>query len=146
MCQWIHLYQISRQDVLIFLKTFHSVFPYLSIWIDEGDMLVLGSETPQRPDPVRIAEGISPPEVRASLERCRLTPTNLWERYVADERIIRILRSSLPVNTDDHPILEFSAPRSLFWDHSDEIIRGLYELKRITDLSGAVLERESADP
>ena len=34
MCQWIHLYQISRHDVLVFLKTMHSVFPHLSIWID----------------------------------------------------------------------------------------------------------------
>src|SRR5262245_39884789 len=44
MCQWIHLYQISLEDVHVFLKTFHSVFPHLYVWIDESDMLVVGSD------------------------------------------------------------------------------------------------------
>jgi spermidine synthase len=146
MCQWIHLYQISPQDVLIFLKTFQSVFPYLSIWVDEGDMLVLGSRHPLRPDLALLSQRMAQPEVEQSLLRSNLTPSQLWKRYVTDERIVRILRKSIPLNTDDHPILEFSAPRSLFWDHSEKIIRSLYELRKIADLSGVVSETESEAP
>ncbi|HJZ10666.1 MAG TPA: hypothetical protein VJ521_00855, partial [Acidobacteriota bacterium] len=79
-------------------------------------------------------------DVRRSLARSDLTPERIMQRYVSDERIVRILKASLPLNTDDHPILEFSAPKSLFWDHSAEIIRNIYELRRIADLNAVASE------
>jgi spermidine synthase len=133
MCQWIHLYQISLDDVLIFLKTFHSVFPHLSIWIDESDMLVLGSENALVPNAGLLSQRMSEPAVAWSLRRSAITPEYLMQRYVGDERIVKLLRRGVPLNTDDHPILEFSAPRSLFVNHSAEIARTLIALQQVAE-------------
>ncbi len=135
MCQWIHLYQISLNDVLIFLKTFQSVFPHISLWIDDSDLLVLGAEHPLPIDPVTITDRMAEPEAHESLKRSNLTPENLLRKYAGDERIVQVLRMSFPINTDDRPILEFSAPKSLFWNKSQEIAHDIYTLRRIAEVS-----------
>lgn len=133
MCQWIHLYQISLEDVLIFLKTFHSVFPHLSIWIDGSDMLVLGSDHPLMLSPDSYHQRMSIPQVERSMQIAGLNLSELSRRYVSDERILRPLKKNVPLNTDDHPILEFSAARSIFLNQSIEIAQSLYLLRGLAD-------------
>jgi spermidine synthase len=133
LCQWIHLYQISAHDVLIFLKTIHSVFPHLVIWVDGSDMLILAGNRPFQLDQQRIAERMSKPEVQMSLERSNIRPDNILKGYVSDERLMKVLRKNLEINTDDFPILEFSAPRSLFVNQSKEIVKSLYYYKSLAE-------------
>lgn len=133
MCQWIHLYQISLEDVLIFLKTFHSVFPHLSIWIDGSDMLVLGSDHPLFLSPDEYHQRMSLPQVERSMQIAGLTLSELSRRYVSDERILKPLKKNVPLNTDDHPILEFSAARSIFLNQSIEIAQSLYILRGLAE-------------
>ncbi len=135
MCQWIHLYQISMEDVLIFLKTFHSVFPYLSIWIDESDMLVLGAAEPIPVSRNVLAQRMSDPAVWWSMHRSFITPDYLFARYVGDDRMMQVVRKTVPLNVDDHPILEFSAPKSLFVNHSSQIARSLITFQRLAELN-----------
>ena len=144
MCQWIHLYQISLNDVLIFLKTFQSVFPHISLWIDDSDLLLLGADHPLTIDPVSITERMSEPAANESLMRSNITPETLLRKYAGDERIVKILRATFPLNTDDHPILEFSAPKSLFWNRSQEIARDIYVLKRIAEANISRKDAKSA--
>ena len=133
LCQWIHLYQISAHDVLVFLKTIHSVFPHLAIWVDGSDMLILAANRPIVLDQQKISERMSKPEVQMSLERSNIRPDNIFKGYVSDERLLKVLRKNLEVNTDDFPVLEFSAPRSLFVNQSKEIIKSLYYYKSIAE-------------
>jgi len=134
-CQWIHLYQISPDDILVFLKTFHSVFPHLGIWIDGSDMLLVGADQPVEVDLSQLTARMSPPAIQKNLTGSNLTPTNILEMYIGDERLVDILRTSIPLNTDDHPILEFSAPKSLFANRSIEIVSDLRELRKIADMN-----------
>jgi spermidine synthase len=131
MGQWIHLYQISPPDVFVFLKTFQSVFPHISIWIDGSDMIVLGSDRPFRVDLATLQRGFEGKVLQENLVRSNLRPENIIRHYLGDEQVLRPLRRELPLNTDDRPVLEFSAPRSLFWDHSREIIADLLELRKL---------------
>jgi len=133
LCQWIHLYQISAHDVLVFLKTIHSVFPHLAIWVDGSDMLILAGNRPFNLDQQRITERMSKPEVQKSLERSNIRPDNIFKGYISDERLMKVLRKNLPVNTDDYPVLEFSAPRSLFVNQSKEIVKTLYYYKYLAE-------------
>lgn len=133
LCQWIHLYQISAHDVLVFLKTIHSVFPHLAIWVDGSDMLILAGNRPFNLDQQRIAERMSKPQVQLSLERSNIRPDNIMKGYISDERLMKVLRKNLPVNTDDYPVLEFSAPRSLFVNQSKEIVKSLYYYKSLAE-------------
>lgn len=103
-CQRIPLYQIAPADVAIFLRTFHSVFPYAGIWIVANDLLVVGANHPV------------------------LTPAVFLQYYIGDERIIHLLPGDSFLNTDDHPVLEFSIPQSFFSNRSAEIIGMLREL------------------
>ena len=136
MCQWIHLYQISLDDVLIFLKTFHSVFPDFSVWIDGSDMLILGTDHPLVFDEAFFAQRMADPLISWSLGRSAVTPSLLMKKYVGDESMMKVLRHSIPLNVDDHPVLEFSAPKSLFTNDSAQIARALITLQRIADLNG----------
>jgi hypothetical protein len=43
------------------------------------------------------------------------------------------LKKNLEVNTDDFPVLEFSAPRSLFVNQSKEIVKSLYYYKSLAE-------------
>lgn len=129
LCQWIHLYQISREDVFVFLKTFHSVFPYVSIWIDDADMLVLGRDVPMRIDPGRIQQILAVPQIEESLGSCGITVGTLLKRYAGDQRAIDLVDSSVPLNTDDRPVLEYSAPKSLFINHSQSIAQSIRDLQ-----------------
>ncbi len=133
LCQWIHLYQISAHDVLIFLKTIHSVFPHLVIWVDGSDMLILAGNRPFQLDQQRISQRMSKPEVQMSLERSNIRPDNILKGYVSDERLLKVLKKNLEVNTDDFPVLEFSAPRSLFVNQSKEIVKSLYYYKSLAE-------------
>src|SRR5262249_42887333 len=100
-CQWIHLYQISENDIFIFLKTFHAVFPHLSVWVDEGDLIVLGSDAPISIDAARIEASTVSPNLRKSLERCNLTTENILKRFYCDERIT----NSLPQRSPSTPMI-----------------------------------------
>lgn len=133
LCQWIHLYQISGHDVLVFLKTIHSVFPHLAIWVDGSDMLILAGNRPFVLDQQRISKRMSKPEVQMSLEKSNIRPDNILKGYVSDEGLMKVLRKNLPVNTDDYPVLEFSAPRSLFVNQSKEIVKSLYYYKSLAE-------------
>lgn len=135
LCQWLHLYQISAHDVLIFLKTIHSVYPHFAVWIDDSDMLVIASDRPVVPDRARIEQILTQPQVVKSLVGSNITASTIFEDYVSDERIVKLLRSNLPINTDDHPVLEFSAPRSLFLNQAKTIQRTLYEMWRLANES-----------
>jgi spermidine synthase len=133
MCQWIHLYQISLDDVLVFLKTYHSVFPYLSVWIDDSDMLVLGADHPLHIDPVTMERRMSDPAVAWSLKRSAITPEFLQSKYVGNEKMMKVLHPGISINIDDHPILEFSSPKSLFVNKAEEIKQTLVVFQRIAD-------------
>jgi spermidine synthase len=135
MCQWIHLYQISLEDVLIFLKTFQSVFPHLSIWIDESDMLVLGADQPIPLNRDILLQRMSEPAVWWSLQRSSITPDYLFQRYIGDEKMMKVIRKSIPLKVVDHPILEFSAPKSLFVNDAERIARSLIAFQKLAALN-----------
>ncbi len=126
MCQWIHLYQISVDDVRVFLHTYMEVFPNVLVWVDEPDMLVLGSARPIRLAPELLARRLALPEIQAELAPSGLGHLEeLLPLLTADTAMAERFSAGAPVNTDDRPILEFSAPRSLLEIHSGEIVREL---------------------
>jgi spermidine synthase len=126
MCQWIHLYQISANDIRIFMRTFQAVFPHVSLWIDGPDMLALGSPRPILIDPRLLALRLAEPPVFGQLNPSNLgTPHQFLPLFAAGDLMARRFADGAPLNTDDHPILEFSAPRSLLEVRFRQIVRDL---------------------
>jgi spermidine synthase len=130
--QWFHYYNLGPEDVKVEIHTLLSVFPHLSLWLvppvgpDDGikslgaDMLFVGSREPQRIDWPRLerafADATLGPELRSTqVLKDAAAFAATWamgrpelERW-ADDR--KAFPSGTPLNTDDHPYLEFVAPR-----------------------------------
>ena len=126
-CQWIHLYQISLDDVKCFLQTFHDSFPEVGIFIDGPDMLVLGSEEAIL-SPAEVLERPLRPKTRKDLERGGFVSLqDMLQTYAGGTRLVEEFSRGAPVNTDNLPILEFTAARNLTEDLSREIRRAIFD-------------------
>jgi spermidine synthase len=130
--QWFHYYHLDPADVKVEVKTFLSVFPHASLWLvppvtaEDGtqrlgaDMLLVGSATPHALDWERLRTVMAETAAGADLRATRAIGDPLalvasWtmgreemENWVEDERVFP---SGTPLNTDDHPWVEFAAPR-----------------------------------
>jgi spermidine synthase len=132
--QWFHYYHLDASDVKVEVKTFLSVFPHASLWLvppvtaEDGthrfgaDMLLVGSAEPHALDWSRLQEVLGDTPVGRDLRATRAISDPLglvasWamgraemEIWVEDEETFP---SGTPLNTDDHPYLEFVAPRRI---------------------------------
>ncbi len=130
--QWFHYYNLDPADVKVEIQTFLSVFPHASLWLvppvgpEDGikslgaDMLLVGGRAPQRLDWPRLERAFADAALGRELRSARVLSDPLglaatWtmgrpelERFTEDRRTFP---GGTPLNTDDHPYLEFVAPR-----------------------------------
>lgn len=118
LCQWSHTYHLSPENLKIVVNTFKSVFPYTSLWYTvPGDIMMIGSAEEVKFDYLQLAENYNFHSVRADLQSLDIKePLALLSCYILDSDGVGRLVAGSHVNTDDHPVLEFSAPRSLYQD------------------------------
>ena len=113
-CQWVALYQAGPAEFELIADSFASVFPNTSVWWGQFDarfpiVALVGSDSPLAVDPTQLAArwdalGDPPGGPDADLS----SPAALVDFYVGDWPT----GSGRPLNTDEHPRLEFAAPVS----------------------------------
>jgi spermidine synthase len=132
LCQWLHLYQIGPEDVKTLLATVSGSFPRLAVFSDGADLLIVASRAPLTLDPaVWWARVESSPAAREALLRAGFASAgDLAGGLVADERGVALWMRGAPLHTDDRPILEFTAARSMGYNLSGPILAGLVEAGR----------------
>jgi spermidine synthase len=114
-CQWLPLYQLTREEFNIIVRTFLDVFPQVSLWRDDfySDLPVVGliGQLTARPlDLTRIRERVLRlPEW--SKDPLFSTPRGLFMLYAGNLRAVADFFGAAPLNTDDRPLIEFLAPR-----------------------------------
>jgi spermidine synthase len=114
-CQWLPLYQLTREEFDTIARTFLSVFPHVSVWRNDfyPDRPVVGLVGRLAPDVVdlgRVGERVAAlPEW--SRDPLLATPQGLAMLYVGELAAARDLVGGGPLNTDDRPVIEFLAPR-----------------------------------
>jgi spermidine synthase len=131
-CQWLHLYSMNPSDVKMVLRTFYSNFPHGVIWHGTtGDVLLLGSMRELVFNYGRYEELFSRNEqFRKALQDLGIGgPDVLLAHYICSSEEVEGLTRTALLNTDDRPILEFSAPLNLYNDTAPTNIRGLYSFK-----------------
>ncbi len=119
--QWIPLYQVSDQELGIIARTMSEVFPQVVMW--RGDLApsrsivaLVGSKTPQILDPHVITERGFPlthqyrfssdsPPTEATFQALLL---RLYAGNISDSGIF----DDYPLNTDNHPRVEYLAPQT----------------------------------
>jgi spermidine synthase len=124
-CQWFHYYNMGSEDLKNQFRTLATAFPYASLWIVPpplnqthlvvGDILLLGSNSPQHINMERLKRVFSEPAIASDFREFDvLDPYSMALCYVADRQGILDAAGEGPMNTDDHPSLEFSAPQYLY--------------------------------
>jgi spermidine synthase len=130
-CQWLQIYNIQPRDIRMIFKTFFSVFPEGAVWIgSHGDLLLLGSAKPLTLDWGRLEKMYAHPPFRKAMSEIGLgAPDALFGHYITDAETLSPLFIPAVYNTDDLPILEFSAPMSIYASTFLENLKGLLSCK-----------------
>jgi len=114
-CQWLPLYQLTREEFDIIVRTFLSVFPQVSLWRDDfySELPVVGLVGQLAPKPLdltRIHErALHLPDW--SKDPLFSTPWGFIMLYAGSLSAAPELFASAPLNTDDKPLIEFLAPK-----------------------------------
>jgi spermidine synthase len=114
-CQWLPLYQLTREEFEIIVRTFLAVFPQVSLWRDDfyPDRPVVGlvgQLTSWSLDLTRMRERLLHlPDWSA--DPLLASPRGLIMLYAGNLTAVADLFASAQFNTDDRPLIEFLAPR-----------------------------------
>lgn len=113
--QWVGLYDITPDNLRIVLKTFLAVFPRVMVYRAETDLILIGSDQKIDIDYRQVQQRFATPIIRDTLASLQLTTPGclIARHYLYNEEPLLQLAGSSPLNTDDWPILEFSARYNL---------------------------------
>ncbi len=115
MCQYLPLYQLSEVDFKMIANTFHEVFPYTSVWYSGVDALLIGSYEKIDIDFDTLKKKMEYGPVKKSLAEIGITsPYQFLSTFVLNIEDTPEYVKGIGLNTDNHPYIEFSAPRSHF--------------------------------
>jgi len=118
MAQWMHLYGVDVETFRMVVRTFQSVFPYVSLWVDPEfpDVIFLGSDEPIKINPVALnAQFAQDKKIAASLARIGYPDAaSFFKAFVLGEEETKRFAQSGQLNTDNLPYLEYRAPKSLY--------------------------------
>jgi tetratricopeptide (TPR) repeat protein len=134
MTSWLPV-DIATADFKILLNTFHSVFPYVTVWMatthDNKHALIAGSLERVEVDLDRFLDRFQ----KFAVEDLKVInlgdPVDFLDCFKMDERGFGEDFSKSPIHTEDKPILEFSISR----EHEDWTLYRTYEL--VQSLSGS---------
>ena len=140
--QWIQLYELDPEDLRMILREFQEKFPQVSVWVCNGDLIVIGTRQPQRLNLPRWVQ-LASEDPRVALElrdyfKVSL-PEGILAYYVMGSEQVRKFSENAGHNTDDLPLLEFHAPRQLFRETRELNVSLLYENKDGLTPEGAEL-------
>src|SRR5215510_695231 len=130
--QWIQLYELDPQDLRMVLYEVQRKFPEVSLWVTDSDLIIIATRQKQKLDMGRVAQIVrsDPSMVRDFRDFLHSeTPEGLLSYYVMSTEAVKKFASRARRNTDDHPLLEFHAPRQLFSETRDLNIELLYDAK-----------------
>ncbi len=118
MVQWWHTHALEPRHLKLIVATFRSVFPNTSYWRPNlGDVILVGTPEPLAWDLALLRRKFeSVPGLAEDLRSIGIwSPPSLFGAFVlAGADLDRFLAGVGGVHTDDHPVIEFFAPRSLY--------------------------------
>ncbi len=123
-CQWLHAYSMSPDDVRMIIRTFTKSFEHTSLWTSQfPDLLLIGSRQPISIDFPHVQEMWKNPEIRKDFGfggSRDPEPEIFFSSFWLSDEELRKLAGSGKINRDNFPYLEFSAPRYLYKDTQTE--------------------------
>lgn len=110
-CQWLDT-DVGLEEYRMLVRTFLAVFPHTSIWGGAGFTVLVGSAEPPGVTLADLRRRWQEPRVRASLAVVGLdSPQALLSCLIATPLETRAFAGDGPLNTDDHPLIEYLGPQ-----------------------------------
>jgi spermidine synthase len=111
--QWVPLYLLQKEEMDIMVKTFAAVFPKISLWKASktagGDYILIGGNNRLASDVEKIKKNVSQKFKAENVSQ--YGPTDFI--FVSNKFPIKLMKdSSIPLNTDDKPLLSFVAAKN----------------------------------
>jgi len=147
MCQYLPLYELSTNDYEMIVRSFMHVFPENMLFYTGDDTIMLGFRDKKQMDVAVLRSRMSNPAVRTMLSEMGITnPGHVLGLFVMGGMVPGVGK----LNTDDHPYVEYSAPRSamrytnfdnrklllkVFANSSDELTADLDDTERSAVMS-----------
>ncbi len=115
-CQWLPIYQMEKEHFRLLVSSFKKVFPYVHIWIVNTDALLIGSAEDLPPiNYPEFQKRMAMPRIKQRLAKMEVnTPEDLLSFFYLDnDAVNKLVEGVTGVNSDNYPVLEFSAPKYL---------------------------------
>jgi spermidine synthase len=132
MCQWVHAYLMSSVDFKAVVRTFHAVFPHVTVWEAsfDGDYLLIGSPQDLNIDYEMLIDRLDDERMRADTGRMHITGlASFIGKLIMDDEAIAEYTKGAPLHTDDNSLLEYSAPKALLGGRSTVLLEELYDYR-----------------
>jgi spermidine synthase len=125
MSQWIPLYDLALEDIAGIALTFRAVFPDATAWVTGYDMVLLGANGELVLDPGRLATRVAQEPVAAMLRDVGVGSANdlLATCFAGRVGLEALIAHAHGKNTDEHPWIEFHAPRAAFGSYPLAVYR-----------------------
>ncbi|MDH3997741.1 MAG: hypothetical protein OET90_02775, partial [Desulfuromonadales bacterium] len=115
-CQWIGLYDITLENLKISCNTFLNTFPKVLAFQAGSDLILVGANHPLNFDFQKLQQRFANPAIDSIMDTIDVdTPGELIaSRFLFTEEALQsfIMETDI-LNTDDQPVLEFSARYNL---------------------------------
>jgi spermidine synthase len=130
-CQWAHMYNMAPADLRTVVAGFTDAFPVAALFlVNEGDVLLLGGQDDlPRPEEAALRARMDATAVREDLAGVEVrSPSGLAALFALGPPELARWTEGAERHTDDRPVLEFRAPRSL---HADTGRANWAEIQRV---------------
>lgn len=120
--QWVPLHGLSEQEFKIIVKTFQTVFPETTLWVNVGFepygqaayVKMVGTLKPLVIDYKELALRLKEPRIKRDLERYGMdAPEEILDCFLGGPESVKAWTDKLPVQTDNMAIVPFTTPFSL---------------------------------
>ncbi|HUL31949.1 MAG TPA: fused MFS/spermidine synthase, partial [Thermodesulfobacteriota bacterium] len=115
-CQWLPIYQMEKEHFQLLVSSFKKVFPHVHIWMANSDALLIGSsEDLPHISLAEFQKRMTMPKIAKRLAKMEVnTPEDLLSFFYLDSPAVdKLIEGTTGENSDDDPVLEFSAPKYL---------------------------------
>ncbi|HEX8700155.1 MAG TPA: fused MFS/spermidine synthase [Myxococcaceae bacterium] len=122
--QWVHTYESSKDLIRLVVRTMRETFPHATTWLGPSDVIFVASRKPISLDAAKLAARMARPDVKEDLARVDIHDVYglLSKQIHSDEGQLEFAGPG-PINTDDHNILEYSAPIAFFVGRQEVRVR-----------------------
>jgi spermidine synthase len=149
MTQWLPLYQLSPDNLKVVMRTFAEAFEYVEVFSGDVNseypaLALVGSSEPVVLNPEKLLKSLSEEAIREDIME-HADPLSFLSFYVMGRAGVMRFAKDSPVNTDDHPIIEYQAPRYM-WKRSANALANFTLLSQNRENPARLIPGAEKDP